>query len=512
MEKEIKLLSTSLGRRRIFSLPPIKKTMIAGSRRTLALWNEYYDTEDQKLTRAGIAYRVRRTNREAYEATIKTRGYTAGGFSARGEYTVPLAGPDPVLTGFSNQMDMKLETLLADEELHGIVTIEFIRKTALLQLSAGTVVELAVDSGLIRAGGKKMPIEEIEVELKKGSERDLMRFVADLSETVPLYPEERSKFRRGLDLLGVPAGSPRPVATVLSPEGPFDAGWRSLMRALLFAGLDRLTAAWKKEEKEGNRREKPLYPYIRNLTAFWAWGEPFLARVAWHQGNQKLEKLLSYWERAGLLEEAGEGMDALSGCFDPGPLVLLLRREQSERLQDFHRDLMKGETASVLWRLLADTYSRTVRNPVSCHASKVLELQLLDWYRAARETDGAEIQAVRKQALTLTGFLIVKAAWQGSLPARRFFREAETCLENAEKAYIALLLSRECWQKAHNGKILERRLALAALSGYAFRRGEKHRQKVRKAVRKMVEALEKKRLDGSQESSKNKSQKIKNNI
>lgn len=100
-EKEIKLVSTPAGRKKLLQLPLVKEKLIAGSRHELALVNRYYDTRDQKLTRTGMAYRIRRTNGKAFEATVKTRGETVNGFSARQEYTVQLEKEQPVLAGFA---------------------------------------------------------------------------------------------------------------------------------------------------------------------------------------------------------------------------------------------------------------------------------------------------------------------------------------------------------------------------------------------------------------------------
>ncbi len=196
-EKEIKLTSTKAARKKFFQLPLVKEKILAGSQHTLKLWNQYLDTRDRKLSRTGMAYRIRRTNGKAFEATIKSRGETVNGFSRRAEYTVPLEQAKPVLQGFAPQVDQKLQTLLQEDELLPLCTVEFTRKVALLQISAVTVVEVAVDTGTIRAGGKEALIGEIELELKRGQERELLRFTAELAQAIPLLPEERSKFSRG---------------------------------------------------------------------------------------------------------------------------------------------------------------------------------------------------------------------------------------------------------------------------------------------------------------------------
>ena len=162
-EKEIKLLSTKAGRRKFFQLALVKEKIIPGSRHTLDLWNQYRDTRDGKLTRTGMAYRIRRTNDKAFEATVKSQGKTVNGFSSREEYTVPLEKPEPVIQGFAPQLDQKLQTLLQEDELLPLCTVEFTRKTALLQLSAVTVVEAALDQGTLTAGDKTEPIEELEL-------------------------------------------------------------------------------------------------------------------------------------------------------------------------------------------------------------------------------------------------------------------------------------------------------------------------------------------------------------
>ena len=168
-EKEIKLVSTPAGRKKLLQLPLVKEKLIAGSRHELALVNRYYDTRDQKLTRTGMAYRIRRTNGKAFEATVKNRGETVNGFSARQEYTVQLEKEQPVLVGFAPQMDEKLQTLLTEDELLPLFTVEFTRKVALLQLTKSTVVEVAVDTGSIQAGDSTEPIEGNRAgKIKKG--------------------------------------------------------------------------------------------------------------------------------------------------------------------------------------------------------------------------------------------------------------------------------------------------------------------------------------------------------
>src|SRR5207244_8937143 len=66
----------------------------------------------------------------------------------------------------------------------------------------GEVAELALDIGVIRAGGREEPFHEIEIELKaKGIEADLAALSERVAAALPVEPEARSKSGRGASLL-----------------------------------------------------------------------------------------------------------------------------------------------------------------------------------------------------------------------------------------------------------------------------------------------------------------------
>lgn len=287
-EKEIKLTSTKEARKKFFQLPLVKEKILAGSQHTLKLWNQYLDTRDRKLSRTGMAYRIRRTDGRTFEATIKSRGETVNGFSRRAEYTVHLEQDQPVLRGFDPQVDQKLQALLQEDELLPLCTVEFTRKAALLQLSAVTVVEAAVDTGTIKAGGKEALIGEIELELKKGQERELLRFTAGLSLEIPLLPEERSKFGRGLALLEEETPKTKEKADISSWTKDADPVilWRSLARKAAGTALDKLALQVDEElDVQGM-----LYT-LRQLRGLWLVGQDFLSLNTWKKGKNLLTGL-----------------------------------------------------------------------------------------------------------------------------------------------------------------------------------------------------------------------------
>jgi len=200
VEMEMKLIIAKKDLPKFFAQALIKNSTIAGSEKKLAIENHYYDTSDYKISNAGMSYRIRKTDKKL-EATVKTQGEAGGGFSAREEYTVPLKKNEPILTGFANNFDNKLQTLLADEDLQIMFKIVIDRDVSLLQITPDTVIEMAVDEGEILVSDRKDKIHEVELEIKSGTKADLFVFVANLAEKVPIFIEPKSKFQRGLELL-----------------------------------------------------------------------------------------------------------------------------------------------------------------------------------------------------------------------------------------------------------------------------------------------------------------------
>lgn len=279
-EKEIKLVSTTEDREKLFRLPLFQDTVIAGSRHTYKLVNRYYDTADRRLTKAGMAYRIRETDGRELEATVKTRGKTVNGFSQRGEYTQPVTKAEPMLTGFSDTIDRQLEAFLAGAALEPLFTVTVTRELALLQVSPVTVVELSVDMGRITAGGKEAPIDEIELELKQGMDADLVAYTAALAQEILLLPEEKSKFRRGMELLGYKnfKDAKDDVPVFSGQEAP-DVVWRTMLQYEAALCLDLLKAEW-----EGSR-PAGLGNALKRCRALWLMGRPFLPEGTWLDGK-----------------------------------------------------------------------------------------------------------------------------------------------------------------------------------------------------------------------------------
>ena len=64
----------------------------------------------------------------------------------------------------------------------------------------GTVVELALDKGVLTGGSKELPFVEVEVELKSGDPNTAVAYARVLAHKFRLRQEHKSKYKRALDL------------------------------------------------------------------------------------------------------------------------------------------------------------------------------------------------------------------------------------------------------------------------------------------------------------------------
>ena len=154
----------------------------------------YYDTPSGALSALKYTLRLRLENGRRV-CTLKTpgQGHDRGEWEAEAE-SIESAIPMLCKLGAPEQLP-----LLCAEGLIAICGAEFLRRACSLELPGGQL-ELALDQGFLTGGGRCMPLCEVEVELKAGSDTLAEQFAKDLAETFQLTPESASKFRRALAL------------------------------------------------------------------------------------------------------------------------------------------------------------------------------------------------------------------------------------------------------------------------------------------------------------------------
>lgn len=161
-----------------------------GPFREISMETTYYDTPEGALAGRHITLR-RRMEGSISVCTVKTPLPDG----SRGEWELEWQQPETMVE--------ELCKLGAPEELKnltavGIVPVCGARFTRLAKTIEGPdwAVELALDQGVLLGGGRQMPLQELEVELKSGSDAAAIAFAAQLSEEFQLQPQVHSKFRR----------------------------------------------------------------------------------------------------------------------------------------------------------------------------------------------------------------------------------------------------------------------------------------------------------------------------
>src|SRR5215218_5536324 len=194
----------------------------------------YYDTEDWRLYRAAYALRVRNTDGQSAEATMKALAPAEGGLRRRREISEPIEGIE-TLKGIPGPVGERVRRLAGTADLRPLFEVRTRRRTYALRTqtpSSGEIVEdasgnirrqksaqdaivvaeIALDeSDIFANGGARTNLSRVEVEV--GSDAQIHDGVGDfvevLREALDLRPTRTSKFRTGLSVAGLsPAVAP----------------------------------------------------------------------------------------------------------------------------------------------------------------------------------------------------------------------------------------------------------------------------------------------------------------
>ena len=160
----------------------------------IAMETTYFDTPDGALSQRHITLRRRMENGISI-CTVKTPDGTHG----RGEWELEW---DDIETAVPMLCKLGAPEALLDLTKGGLsvsCSARFTRRAKLIHLTDCTV-ELALDEGVLLGGGKALPLREVEVELKSGSEAVAIAYAQALAAMYGLTPQEKSKFFRAQKL------------------------------------------------------------------------------------------------------------------------------------------------------------------------------------------------------------------------------------------------------------------------------------------------------------------------
>lgn len=179
----------------------LKKIEEAGTRETVIMNAVYFDTEDLDLSKNDMAYRVRKEG-DRLVASLKWGGGSKGALHKREEINIPVmdTNPNPMIFEACDIGD-DLLSILGGKELHSVLEMHIERKRFRIDTES-TILEISIDNGEIITDNGTVPVCEVEIELFSGSEDVMMKIGQTLAEKYELVSEKKSKFYRGLMMLG----------------------------------------------------------------------------------------------------------------------------------------------------------------------------------------------------------------------------------------------------------------------------------------------------------------------
>lgn len=200
MEIELKLLLSPADNEALMRHPLIAEHA-NGPVRTQQTTARYFDTPDLHFLRHGAGLRVRKVGEEWIQ-TMKAGGTVQSGLHSRNEWEGPVDRAWPRLGRLRKMMgdDKEWREMLdlpdLKERLESLFVVEVERHTWDLEVD-GNQIEMVLDHGHIERHGRRIDINEIELELKEGEPSALFAFALELHEQIPLRLSNISKAERG---------------------------------------------------------------------------------------------------------------------------------------------------------------------------------------------------------------------------------------------------------------------------------------------------------------------------
>jgi inorganic triphosphatase YgiF len=202
VESEVKLKLPAAAAPLLKKLPLLRG--IAMPPESKAEVSVYFDTPKHRLREQGLMLRVRHSDGR-YVQTIKATKNR--GVFARDEWECEIAGPQPDLrrasgTALAPLLDKKFRRRFKP------IFETRVRRTLYPLVREAWAVALTLDRGSIETGNSSLPLCELEVELKRGSEADLFAIAREITHALPAHLSMRSKAERGYRLADGEDGAP----------------------------------------------------------------------------------------------------------------------------------------------------------------------------------------------------------------------------------------------------------------------------------------------------------------
>jgi inorganic triphosphatase YgiF len=200
MEVELKLLLAPEDNSKLLQHP-----LLDAPARVQHLAARYFDTPDLHLMHQGAGLRVRKEDGEWIQ-TMKAGGSVQSGLHSRNEWECqvdrcwPRLGKLRKLFGDDQQWLDMLDAPNLKDRLEPLFLVDVQRHLWEVEID-GNRIEVALDVGHIERKAHKVPINEIELELKDGDPAGLYAFALQLLDDIPLRITNINKAQRGYMLV-----------------------------------------------------------------------------------------------------------------------------------------------------------------------------------------------------------------------------------------------------------------------------------------------------------------------
>jgi triphosphatase len=172
----------------------VERALQRGTVTTHRLRAQYYDTANQDLAQAGVALRVRLEGRR-WVQTLKMPGEH---HFEKLELNHPRLGPTLDLSVYQDTPAQSIMEKFGPK-LKVVYETDITRQFRRIR-SAGSVVEVALDQGQLKAGALTLPVSEVEFELISGEVHAIFSLGLKWLQTHCLILDMRSKAERGSQL------------------------------------------------------------------------------------------------------------------------------------------------------------------------------------------------------------------------------------------------------------------------------------------------------------------------
>ncbi len=161
---------------------------------TIRMETTYYDTKDRTFSRLRGTLRIRKEN-EKQVCTLKLPSDDG----ARLEYECDCTDLSQGITHLSAMDIPETAKLHLQKPLIPVCGAAFTRIACDI-LWEGSLLEIALDEGFLLGRTQKLPLREVEVELKEGTREAAQSFARVLQETHDLQIQPLSKFARAKEV------------------------------------------------------------------------------------------------------------------------------------------------------------------------------------------------------------------------------------------------------------------------------------------------------------------------